>query len=385
MRNRMALTGLIFLIVLGSWGSWAWLNWHKGPWKILSQIDPDPKVEFDALLFLDEHKGFAFAHVMEDKADATEGWRGAEAWVYETSDGGHHWPTKKPLGNGYIFAVNKVPNGPLFLIQRFIGKDGEWRVALRESGDEGTTWSRRDAGWDQTGYQILDLKRGFSWGNGPTTTWTEVKDGLVGSVTGQPPLLFYTENGSETWERINVPWGLSLQSTPPAIHSDGSLFYIHEERLVHLTRGPDGQWREEIEELPSSLRGDMLYADTYGDSKTVWIIAHEPPPPDETQEIVQAHLLRWDGPGKIEPVRGLSLPKGFMVDAIFRHDSVMTLVGADYSAAHFAPVTVFRSEDGGRRWRSERPAIRHKARPIFFYGSHKIWAIGTENRLQSRE
>jgi len=383
----VVLASLILLV-------WGWLQWHKGPWKILSEIDPDPKVEFDQLLFLDEERGYAFGHTMPDTGqDATERWRGVEAWVYTTTDGGVHWQTKKPLGSGYIFAVNKVPEGPIFLVQRFIGKvkgkEGEWQVSIRVSEDEGATWSKRDAGWDQIGWKFLDSSRGFCWGNGPWTTRTSLRGDQVGLVRDQPPILYYTENGSETWERIDVPPDVSFQTGPPAVHPGGSFFYLHENKLIHLTREPDRRWREEIEELPSSLTGSMLYADTYGKNRTVWIIANElPPPPPAPQDIAQAHLLRWDGPGKIEMVPGLSFPTGFMVDAMFVSESVITIVGANYSdtlASIFAPVAIYQSKNGGKSWRWEKPAMREQARPIAFWGPRHMWAMGMGNRLQHRE
>lgn len=367
---------------------WGWLRWHKGSWKILSQIDPDPHVEFDQLLFLDEHRGFAFAHSEPEVADTipnvTDRFRAEEAWVYTTTDGGLHWQTRKSLGRGYVVDVNKIPGGAILLVQRYVDDDDNWKAYLQISEDDGATWSKADGRWDIVGRQFLDDARGFLWGNGPERSWTNDK-GIF--VTAQPSLLYYTDDHAKTWEQIQVPPEVSLQTYRPVLHPDGSFFYLHEDKLIHLIRQPDGRWREEIDELPLSLTGDMLYANTYGDNKTVWVVAHEPPPPPpEPQDIVQARLLRWDGSGKIAAVPGLSFPKGFMVDAMFVYDSVVTIIGADYSGeSAFAPVTVFRSEDGGKSWKSEGPAIRDKARPVAFYGPNNIWAVGTYNRLQHRK
>lgn len=384
-RPGMYVLFLILLVVLGFWGR---RHWHKGPWKILSEIDPDPKVQVDELLFLDEKRGFAFGHSRPEAADrmpnVNDRFRADEAWVYTTTNGGLHWQKKTHLGRGYIVDVNKIPRGPILLVQRYIDEDDNWKAYLQISEDDGATWSKVDARWDVVGRQFLDDVHGFVWGNGPETTWVNAK-GV--SVTAEPSFLYYTDNGAETWEQIDVPPDVSLQTYRPALHPDGSFFYLHENNLVHLTRQPDGRWRKEIEELPSSLWGSMLHADTYSTNRTVWIIADEPPPPPpEPQDIVQARLLRRDGPGKIEAVPSLSFPKGFMVEAMFVYDSGITIIGADYSGeSMFAPVTLFRSEDGGKSWRSERTAIREKARPVAFYGPRKIWAVGTYNRLQHRE
>jgi hypothetical protein len=182
---------------------------------------------------------------------------------------------------------------------------------------------------------------------------------------------------------IELPPGVLLTNDPPAVHADGSFFYPHGNKLVHLIRQSDGRWREEIDQLPSSLLASGVYANTRGADKSVWIIADEPTT-TPNQDIVQAHLLRWDGPGKIAAIPDLSFPRGYMTDELFQSDSVITITGADYSGtAMFAPVSVFRSKDRGKSWRSERTASGAKARPVAFYG-REAWAVGTENRLQHR-
>lgn len=94
-RTGMHIILLILLVVLGYWG---WQHWRKGPWKILPEIDPDPNVQFDHLLFLDEHRGFAFGHSRPEAADTmsdvNDRFRAQEAWGYATTDGGLHWQTK---------------------------------------------------------------------------------------------------------------------------------------------------------------------------------------------------------------------------------------------------------------------------------------------------
>jgi hypothetical protein len=351
----------------------------------LPEIDPDPQVNFDHLLFLSEHRGFAFAHLRSAAADAmpniSDRLRADEAWVYATTDGGLHWQKKERLGRGYIVDANKIPGGAFLLVQRYLDEDNHWKADVRISEDDGDTWRKVVSTWDMVGQRFLDDARGFLWGNGPQTSWVNAKGVLV---TAQPSTLYYTDDGAETWERIAVPPDVRLQTHRPALHPDGSFFYLHEHKLVRLARQPDRRWREVSDELPFSLTGAMLYADTYGNDQSVWIIGHEPP--TEDRGLVQARLLRRDGSGKIEAVPGLSLPKGFMVDAMSACGSVITVIGADYSGhATFAPVMVFRSEDGGKSWGSEKPVIRAKARPVAFWGPRHIWAVGIGNRLQHRE
>jgi hypothetical protein len=363
---------LLILLVLGFWG---WQRWGSGPWRIVSQIDSDSNVKFDQLLFLDALRGFAFGHSSPEAGDTLpaaydvrDDLRADEAWVYATVDGGLHRQARQPLGKGYIVAAITVPKGPIVLVQRFMGQDNEWHGSIRTSKDDGATWGKKDFAEDLVGLEFFDAARGFAWGNGPSGT----------------SRLYYTDDGAETLTPIDLPPDVSLQTDPPALRHDGSVFYLHENKLIHSIRQPDGRWRKEVDQLPSSLTGSMLYANSHSDDKSVWIVAEEPKtnhPPD----IVQARLLRWDGPGKIETVPSLSFPKGYMLDAMFVDESLIAIIGADYSGeSAFAPVSVFRSEDGGQSWRSERPAIRAKARPVTFYGG-KIWAVGTNNRLQNQQ
>lgn len=73
----LALASIVLVV-------WGYRHWHGSPWKILSEIDPDPT-------------------------------------------------PKKPLGRGYVFAVNKVPDGAIFLVQRYLGEDDTWKAYLRVS------------------------------------------------------------------------------------------------------------------------------------------------------------------------------------------------------------------------------------------------------------
>lgn len=380
MSMSATLVVLVMSLLLLFW------RWQHRPWKVLSVIDSDPRIEIDQLLFLDERRGLAFGHsepeAVDTMRDVNGRLRAETAWVYATDDGGLHWQARKPLGRGHVVDFNKIPGGAILLVQRHLDESDNWKAYLQISEDDGATWSSVEAGWEVVGRQFVDDARGFLWGNGPVARWM-IPD--RGEVIQEGSLLYYTDDHAASWERVEVPPDVSLRIYRPALHPDGSLFYLHQNKLIHLTRQPDRRWREQIDELPSSLTAWMVQADTYGGSTTVWIIAHEPPKEDEP-DIVQAHLLRRDGPGKIEAVSGLSFPQGFMADAMFVHDVVVTIIGADYSGASFiAPVTLFRSEDGGKSWRSEKPAIRSQARPVAFWGPRHIWAVGTGNRLQHRQ
>jgi hypothetical protein len=336
--------------------------WPRRHWRALSQIAPPNlgfrgknvhNLFFNHLLFIDERHGLAFGYTHQPY----------DARVYRTRDGGAHWQAEAILGSGKVLDVNLCPGGEIVLLQRFWEPDREDWCALQISEDEGLTWRVTGEIAGALGARFVDAARGFVWGG----------DGFYSEDPDEgDKFVKYTEDCGVNWEGIDIPPHVDLALRSSA-HPDGSLFYIDGSNLVRLRRTAVRLWSADKHSLPLSIQDERLHIE----GVAVWLVA------DQEKDAGQS-VFRLNDSGEFER-RGV-FPARFYIDTISSYGPVITVVGGSSMAGDLPPaprMTVFRSYDDGKTWRSEKPRML-RGSTVAFLGSH-IWAIGGANRIQYRQ
>jgi hypothetical protein len=217
------------------------------------------------------------------------------------------------------------------------------------------------------GLRFVDAAHGFVWGSRPSKEDEEEFENFA----------LYTEDCGESWESVDFP--RENVSRRLAVHSDGSLFYVYKDQLVHLMRTTQRRWSKYKSDIPPSCSAGLDPASPYRFGENCW--------PYIEGEIVwliaKSAIYQCDTSGHTFEAIG-SFPAWFEIDAVSSDGAVITVVGGkqyprgDYQF-HMPEMIVFRSENGGRNWRPEKPGTS-RGTPFAFVGS-RIWTLAEANRI----
>ncbi len=307
--------------------------------------------------FIDKKNGFLsgvynnFKVIDEKKLTAIQAEFNKDAVILITEDSGYQWE-EKILGKGEI--IDFTPGGEnLFALRRsYHGKSAEEQHShLHISYNKGKTWE-----------EIYKTQETFD----EIHFWTSEKGIATMGLRGYNynSLKFMkTNDGGKTWKEFQIP--KAHETMDFEITNDGILYFLTESRKSYMKVNLENNQNEEVPlhlpNLPFSILLDNqqnLYFLAQNDDKRNILFKKE----NASDNFTQINFPMNDA----------------MINDAWIYDNVFSIIVDKDNGSYY------RSEDGGKTWKTEKLNQRYIS-DIAFFGKDNIWIRTMPGKMLIRE